>query len=70
MEAIKKAMHTKVRVRPLCPEKSTLWKVELYYPPVWPHQKGQWCQITLRKTEEQAKKAATQFSGPDILMVH
>ena len=70
METTKEVKHTKVRVRPLCPDKSSLWKVELYYPPIWPRQKGQWLQITLRKTEEQAQKAAKQFCGPDIQMAH
>lgn len=64
MEAIREVKHTKVRVRPLCPDKSTLWKVELYYPPIWPRQRGQWIQITLRKTEELAKQAAKKFADP------
>lgn len=70
METVKEVKHTKVRVRPLCPEKSKLWKVELYYPPVWPSQKGQWLQITLRRTEELAKQAAKQFCSPDVPLVN
>lgn len=66
MEITKEVKHTKVRVRPLCPDKSTLWKVELYYPPAWPCQRGQWVQITLRKTEALAREAAKKFGGPEI----
>lgn len=69
MEEMKQVKHTKVRVRPLCPDKSTLWKVELYYPPIWPNQRGQWLQITLRRTEELARQAAKQFCGPNIIVV-